>query len=86
MEAGNWNSYQDYCNRSSFFKQQEKIDEELARAQALEDKFIEAAVERLGDEVEDQAEEYASEQDNDFFCLSLEEQVDKFEILVKEDK
>lgn len=83
MEAGNWKSYQDYYERSSFFDREKEIDDELAYIERKQEEFLDAVVEKkLGIEIEDKAEEYISDYQD--FNDSIETMVDAFECYIEQ--
>ena len=82
MEAGNWKSYQDYYERSSFFESERKRDEDIAYVERRQEEFLDAAVERFGLEIEDRAEEFISDyedmnDDIDIMLMVFEEKLEE---------
>lgn len=85
MVPGNWKSYQDYYDRCSVFDDLKRQDEEDAKIENAIEEFVKCAVKRLGDEVEDDAEEFITEQDNEhILSAELETLVDIFEEWLEE--
>lgn len=82
MEAGNWKSYQDYYERSSFFESERKRDEDIAYVERRQEEFLDAAVERFGLEIEDKAKEFISDyedmnDDIDIMLMVFEEKLEE---------